>query len=83
MSTGICALDISGLCIYICPMRTRTDRIIWELGGTKAVADQFGLHPNTVNLWKRNDRIPSMWQGQILEWAKRVNARVTAEDLIG
>ena len=64
-------------------MRTRTDRIIWELGGTKAVADKFGLHPNTVNLWKRNDRIPSVWQKPVLEWAKASGARVTVEDLIG
>ena len=76
-------VDHASRACYMCSMRKRIERVIWELGGNVEAAKAVGAHRATVHRWVQQDRIPAKWQSKVLEAAQEVGARVVAEDLIG
>jgi hypothetical protein len=59
-----------------------TAAIIAALGGNQAVADELGLYPSAVSMW-RTTGIPTKRCLELYEMAKRVRAkRITLEVLL-
>lgn len=63
--------------------RGRVERIVWELGGEKAVATAMGVNRATVRYWIDQDRVPGKRQAALMAIVKAAGVPVRAEDLIG
>ena len=63
--------------------RGRIENVIWQLNGKTKVAKHLGLHPTTVRLWVRNDRIPAKWQQPVLDLARANGINIEISEVVG